>query len=394
MGRGAFSLLSLGLAALGMGGCSFTAKRPSPGSIGGSPIEITEADKVEVEDMLSSYKDDEGAWDDVYVPKKKGLALVPTSHAIPLEIHKPQVRKWIQYFTVQDHDRFARFLYRGAHYKDLVSRILKAEGVPAEIFYLGIIESGYVTHARSRASAVGIWQFIQGTGRSYGLRVNPYVDERRDPVRATRAAARYLKDLHERFDSWPLALAAYNSGEGRVAGAIKRGRTKDYWRLSNLGFLPNETADYVPKFMAAVWIGQHPAQYGFKKSLDESYPDLLGVELPGHITLRSVARVSGIKYEELKSVNPHLLRGVVPPTKRGKYVLWVEEEKAAAVKQVSRRLASLKRSKPIVYRRRPTRKVASRSIRIRKAHPKVNRRVVKRPARRSYRAVKVARHRK
>jgi len=321
------------------------------------PKEIALQDRVEMEDLLSAHetssKDEvipettqektvleDSYLDDVHVPKKSE-ALVKTSDTIPTDAHRPEVRKWIHYFTNQDRERFARFIERGARYKDLVSRILKVEGVPPEIFYLGVIESGYVTHAKSHASAVGIWQFIKGTGKRYGLRVNRQVDERRDPVRATRAAARYLRDLNERFQSWPLALAAYNSGEGRVASAIRRGRSQDYWRLSNLGYLPEETADYVPKFLAAVWIGQHPAQYGFDKEPNFAYPDLLGVEFPSHLTLSALAKKAKLAPAVLETVNPHVLTRSVPEIGHGKYVLWVPEEHAPVFRKISKFLEPL-----------------------------------------------------
>ena len=120
-----------------------------------------------------------------------------------------------------------------------------------------MIESGYSTGAKSWASAVGIWQFIRGTGKRYGLKINKYVDERKDPVRATRAAARYLASLYRVYQNWELAMSAYNAGEGRVLGAIMRGHTRDFWELSRKKLLPRETRNYVPKMMAAVKIGQN-----------------------------------------------------------------------------------------------------------------------------------------
>ncbi|MCM0606122.1 MAG: lytic transglycosylase domain-containing protein [Xanthomonadaceae bacterium] len=359
MGRGSFSLIIS--VVLILGGCASTPTKTFPKH---DPNDITREDQVEIEDLLTAESlqvvgadevkvdtaaipettapsKDEGKFDDVQVPKAKNLALVQTSHAIRVQTIKTSVKKWVTFFTTKDRERFARFIERGARYKDLVSSILKAEGVPPEIFYLGVIESGYVTHAKSHASAVGIWQFIKGTGQRYGLRVNKYVDERRDPVRATRAAARYLRDLYGQFNSWELALAAYNCGEGRIASVIRRAGTRDYWKLAHLGFLPEETQDYVPKFMAAVWIGQHPAQYGFQKTTKEEYPDLVGVEFPSFITLRSIAQVSRLGIESLELVNPHLSRGVIPPTSRSKYVLWVSEDQASKLKTVSHKLAQV-----------------------------------------------------
>lgn len=379
-----------------LGGC---ASAPSTKFPQLDPAEITREDQVEIEDLLTAEgasvlskiekiepekveskkpgaaelipettaSKDEGKFDDVYVPKAKGLALVQTSHAIRVQENRHEVKEWIHYFSTKDKERFARFFERGARYKELVASILKTEGVPPEIFYLGLIESGYVTHAKSHASAVGIWQFIQGTGRRYGLRVNRYVDERKDPVRATRAAARYLRDLYEQFQSWELAMAAYNAGEGRIAQAIRRGGTRDYWQLSHRGYLPAETKDYVPKFMAAVAIGQRPAYYGFKKSTEDEYPDLVGVEFPSFITVRSIAHLAKMKSEDITAINPHLTHGVIPPTPRSKYVLWVDEEQATRLKHVSRRIASVIYKAPASPREK---------IQYSRSHPKAKSRTV------------------
>ena len=129
---------------------------------------------------------------------------------------------------------------------------LHEEGVPAELAYLPIIESGFSMHAVSHAGAVGPWQFVRGTGERYGLRIDGYVDERRDPEKATRAAARYLRDLYERFGDWHLALAGYNSGEGNIERIQNWKGCEDYWEMSDRGYLPNETSEFVPRFLAAV----------------------------------------------------------------------------------------------------------------------------------------------
>src|SRR5262249_24326227 len=136
-------------------------------------------------------------------------------------------------------------------------------GLPAELAYLPLIESGYRPQAVSPAGAVGPWQFIPETGRRYGLRIDSLVDERRDPIKSTQAASQYLKDLHEMFGDWELSLAAYNTGEYRVARILQDKNVEDYWDMRDRGYLPSETSNYVPKFLAAVQIARAPQEYGF-----------------------------------------------------------------------------------------------------------------------------------
>lgn len=255
-------------------------------------------------------------------PKEESVREVSKSiHSIPVEINK-DVQKWIDYFAKKDRDRFQRFLNRGAKYREVVENVLKENGLPSELYYLAMIESGYQNHATSRASAVGVWQFIRGTGRRYGLEINRYVDERRDPIRATEAAVRYLKDLHNVFGSWHLAMAGYNAGEYRVVRAVFKGKTRNFWKLVKLKALPRETRNYIPKFLAAVEIGQNPLKYGFTVPLGEKYPNLQAIQLPNSLTLKDIAQTAGVSVSELKKVNPHLIRSVTPPG-RGGYEVWV-----------------------------------------------------------------------
>jgi membrane-bound lytic murein transglycosylase D len=180
-----------------------------------------------------------------------------------------------------------------------------------------MIESGFNPNALSTAQAVGLWQFVAGTARMYGLRVDGYVDERRDPERATDAALEYLQDLHGQFGAWNLAAAAYNTGEYRVAQAMRavtgsvRGSENDFWRIR--GQLPSETREYVPLMYAAALIGREPQKYGLE-GVERLLPvEVEAVPVPGGTSLERVARAVGVSVEDLRELNGHLVRGSTPP---------------------------------------------------------------------------------
>ncbi len=270
-----------------------------------------------------------------------------TTEKIPLEINA-EVERWIEYFTVRVRERMQRFLERGARYQTMISAVLKEQSIPTEIFYQAMIESGFSAHATSSASAVGIWQFMKGTGKRYGLRVDAYADERRDPMRATIAASLYMKDLYNVFQSWYLAMAAYNSGEGRILGAIMRSKTRDFWQMVKMRALPAETMAYIPKFLAATIIGHDPQKYGFDDLRPEMMPTLVAVNVPSPVRLADIAQVSGVPLESLKEYNPHLLRGVTPPGV-GSYRIWVPKDQAddAAIWSVKLEASRIKGLKQI-----------------------------------------------
>ncbi len=274
---------------------------------------------------------------------------------IPIEINE-RVRKWIHYFTVIDRVRFARFLRRGSVYKSVVQEILKKHNVPSEIYYLAMIESGFVTHARSRARAVGPWQFMPGTGKLYGLKRNAHIDERQDIVRSTEAAARYLGGLHTAFQSWYLAMASYNAGEGRIVGAVVRGNSRNFWELAERKALPAETRNYVPKVLAALIIGRNPAKYGFTDVEDSPFPKYEEAIVPGGVRLKLVASKTGISLKTLKRLNPHLVRDMTPPNLES-YPVWVPEGEAAQVAEQNAVFA-----KNRVRARKASRSVASKNF--------------------------------
>jgi membrane-bound lytic murein transglycosylase D len=192
---------------------------------------------------------------------------------------------------------------------------LREHGLPQDLVYLSLIESGYNPNAYSRAHAVGLWQFLASTARRYGLRVTYWIDERRDPVLATHAAAAYLKDLYEEFGSWYLAAAAYNGGSSRVRRAIRRTGSRDFWTLARRGYFPSETRDYVPKFIAAALIAKQPDRYGLTVAAVPPMSYDLG-QVPDATSLEVIAEAAGVEVAEIKALNPQLIRGVTPPGER------------------------------------------------------------------------------
>ena len=186
-----------------------------------------------------------------------------TAESEEFQSSHPKVQDFVDRYQTSMRPYMQRALQRGSKYLPRNARILVEEGVPAQLAYLPIVESGFSLHAVSHAGAVGPWQFVRGTGQRYGLRIDGYVDERRDPEMATRAAARYLRDLYERFGDWHLALAGYNSGEGNIERIQAWKGCENYWEMSDRGYLPVETSEFVPRFLAAVEVAMSPAYYGF-----------------------------------------------------------------------------------------------------------------------------------
>jgi len=227
---------------------------------------------------------------------------------IPL-IRNKQVDQFITYFTTaKGRKQFSIWMKRYMEYKDLIIPILKQHKMPEELMILAMIESGLNPKAYSRANASGMWQFIYSTGKNYGLKRDWYVDERRDPVKATHAACEYLKDLNEQFDNWYLALAAYNCGAGRISRASKLHQTYDFWQMHSL---PRESRNYVPYYLAAAIIAKDPDHYGFKisKSKPFSYEEVV---LENSADLAVLSRVAGIKVKTLRKYNPELRQSATP----------------------------------------------------------------------------------
>jgi len=237
-------------------------------------------------------------------------ALLPE---IPIVVNN-SVESFIRYFQTSGRPYFKKWLSRMGGYKELVEEILRKEGMPEDLFYVALIESGLNPRARSGRSAVGMWQFIRATGRRYGLRVDWWIDERMDPEKATVAASKYLKKLYERFGSWQLAMAGYNAGEGRIMRAIKRYKTDDFWQLArHRRPLKRETRQYVPKYMAAVLIAKDPESYGFKNLTYDKRVVYEKVDIPHATDIKVIAGAADISVKELKRLNPELIRWFTPP---------------------------------------------------------------------------------
>lgn len=239
------------------------------------------------------------------------LDSIAQNHVVEDEIdvvYNWRTKHWLKYFQGKGRRHFIRWLERVEKYRDIIEPILIEVGVPRDLLYVAVIESGLNLNARSKVRAIGPWQFMAGTGRLFGLRINWWLDERKDIIASTYAAAHYLKHLHKLFGSWPLALASYNAGEYRVAHAVSRQKTDDYWRLR----LPSQTRWFVPKFMAALAIARDPHKYGFgKPAADPLLFDI--IEIKRSTDLRLVAKAAGCTVTRLKKLNPALKRWATPP---------------------------------------------------------------------------------
>ncbi len=215
--------------------------------------------------------------------------------------------------------------------------------MPPELYYLAMIESGFSLGAKSRAKAVGIWQFVRGTAKNYRMTVNTSVDERRNWIKATEAAANYLKDLHNVFGNWYLALAAYNSGEYKIVRTIMKGKTRDFWVLAERGLLPQETMDYVPKFLAAQIVAKNYQRLGFRLDIqpDDHWEDWDSVSVPSGVKLSDLAKKSGVPLATLKRWNRDLLRGVTPYSRTGTVDIYMPKVEIAKFDAAKDEIAKL-----------------------------------------------------
>ncbi|MBW6502963.1 LysM peptidoglycan-binding domain-containing protein [bacterium] len=225
------------------------------------------------------------------------------------------IEKFIRYFQTRGRHRFELYLSRSGKYVGMMQKILAQYGLPEDLIYVALIESGFSPKAYSVAHAAGPWQFISATGRRYGLRIDWWADERRDAEKSTHAAASYLRDLYGMFESWPLAAAAYNAGEGKIQKAVVRYKSDDFSELIRHSYLKQETKDYVPKMLAALTIAKDPEKYGFGDVAYEDPIDLRTVTVPGGTDLEALARLLEVPVEEVRDWNPELRRFCTPPNR-------------------------------------------------------------------------------
>lgn len=238
----------------------------------------------------------------------------PADYDFPIVLND-QVQYYLDLFQGKQRKSFQRQLERSSIYMAGIKKELQKAGLPQDLAYLAMIESGYNPTICSHAKACGMWQFIESTGRNYNLTIDPWIDERREPEKATRAAIRYLAKLYGDFNDWHLAVAAYNAGENRIARAIDTHGTKDFWEIAESDSIYLETKRYVPKLIATIIIARHPAKYGFTE-LNYMRPvqhDL--VHVPGGTALQAVSVSSGTPVEDLRGLNTELLKNQIPPGK-------------------------------------------------------------------------------
>jgi len=229
----------------------------------------------------------------------------------PLVLNE-EVQYFLERFTGTHRDVVGLWVNRSVRFRDMIRGVLRKHGLPEDLAYTAMIESGYNPLAVSRVGAKGMWQFMPGTARRYGLRVDHWVDERLDPEKSTAAAAAYLRDLHHMFGSWMLAQAAYNAGEVTVLRAIRATGSNDFWTLARSRHLRRETKDFVPQIQAATFIGRDLAKYGFDVG-ESTLPAIDTVVVPPATDLRRLAGSAGVSLETLRSLNAVLVRAVTPP---------------------------------------------------------------------------------
>ncbi len=242
-----------------------------------------------------------------------------TSQVVPPRFG-PVVRSYVKTYTVLNRDKTEKMIGRATMYFPIFEKYLREKNLPVDLKYLPVVESALNPNAISRSKAVGLWQFMEGTGKEYGLRVSKVVDERRDPNKATLAAIDFLTNLYRRYDSWELALAAYNAGPGRVNKAIKRARSKDYWRVRK--YLPRETRNYVPAFIGATYV----MHYYQMHNLNPQYPalDLQATatsKIYQYFTFGKISSVTGVPLDIIKTLNPSYAKNFIPNSQSGNYLI-------------------------------------------------------------------------
>jgi membrane-bound lytic murein transglycosylase D len=279
-------------------------------------IEYSENEPEAVLEEELSALDKVGKWDNVQQPTK----LTPdepeeVTYDFPIVINK-QVEFYLNLFQNKQRRYFEKWLARSTKYLPYIQEQLKNAGLPQDLAYLALIESGFNPSAYSKSHAVGLWQFMKLTGKDYGLRINSHIDERRDPEKAGLAAIHYLSDLYEEFDSWYLAVASYNAGQGRIRRGIKRYKTRDFWELAGKKYLKLETKRYVPKLIAAIILAKDPEKYGFTNIKYQEPVQYDLIKVPPMTDLQAVALAGNHDVKTLRKLNNELLKWYTPPGKK------------------------------------------------------------------------------
>jgi len=316
---------------LALGALSRSAAEPlSPASFDTEPSRTTESDPPSMgERGISNFGsapempaqpadavqiDLTDAWAEAFssgsrVPFRPRATVEPPAYPVVLN---PQVQYFVDMFTGSRREIVNLWVSRSARYLGMIRQVMRSRGLPEDLAYTAMIESGFKADAVSRVGAKGMWQFMAATARRYGLRVDSWVDERYDPEKSTHAAAAYLRDLYNQFGSWSLAQAAYNAGEVKILRAMQKTGSSDFWTLAESRHLRRETKDFVPQIHAATVIGRDPDRYGFE--FDDVEPAAVDVvKVPPRTDLRRLAASSAVPFETLRSLNRVLVRGMTPP---------------------------------------------------------------------------------
>ena len=279
-----------------------------------------------------------GKWDEKPIADKAVLS-DKIFYDFPV-VFNNKVDMYLNLFQNKQREQFGRWLARSTIYRPMIEKELENAGLPKDLVYLAMIESGYNQMACSSAKAIGLWQFMRGTGEQYNLQIDSYVDERRDPLKSTRAAVTYLADLYQEFNDWHLAVAAYNGGPGTIRNGLKKYNVDNFWDLAGENYLSLETKRYVPKLIAALLIAKNPERYGFTQIpyYNPLRYDTISVG-PG-MSLEAIALISNSTIKEIKGLNQELRKGHTP-LNMDRYEVKIPEASAELAKSNLPRLHSI-----------------------------------------------------